>query len=246
VFANLHLRPPSLDSSGKVSTWPESVSLPLALRALCDLCARNATPVQPETAPLTLANRSPKAAPAPLCPKGQTFSLCFHTLTNSFANQETVTPFFSCNYKPFPQNTGGGVSPQFQCPSRCRLSLLLCLNTSISLSPAESTLTDHLRVLPCFGRNRPPATLLESALPRCLSVNSLESASMKQDYLLDKRTASWSNPFMDSKPHFFLDLAAERLAFAIFRMSRLIEASSLRVGTFSKSFFLPSSIGGVL
>ena len=51
---------------------------------------------------------------------------------------------------------------------------------------------------------------------------------------------------MDSNPHFFLGLAAERLAWAIFRMSLLMDASNFRVGTFSKSFFLPSSIGGVL
>jgi len=48
---------------------------------------------------------------------------------------------------------------------------------------------------------------------------------------------------MDSNPHFFLGLAAERLALAIFRMSFLMEASNLRVGTFSSSFFRPSSNG---
>ena len=69
---------------------------------------------------------------------------------------------------------------------------------------------------------------------------------LEQDYLLDKSKASWSNSFMDSNLHFFLGLAADALALSIFRMSFLIEARSFRVGTFSKSFFLPSSIGGVL
>jgi hypothetical protein len=53
-------------------------------------------------------------------------------------------------------------------------------------------------------------------------------------------------PFMDSNPHFFLGLAADLACAAILRISLLIEASNLRVGTFSNSFFLPSSIGGVL
>ncbi len=48
---------------------------------------------------------------------------------------------------------------------------------------------------------------------------------------------------MDSNSHFFLGLAAEAVALSIFRMSFLIEASSLRVGTFSNSFFRPSSNG---
>jgi hypothetical protein len=51
---------------------------------------------------------------------------------------------------------------------------------------------------------------------------------------------------MVSKSHFFLGLADADAVRASFRMSLLIEAISLRVGTFSKSFFLPSSIGGVL
>ena len=48
---------------------------------------------------------------------------------------------------------------------------------------------------------------------------------------------------MDSKPHFFLGLAADALALSIFRMSFLMEASNLRVGTFSSNFFRPSSNG---
>jgi len=47
-------------------------------------------------------------------------------------------------------------------------------------------------------------------------------------------------------PHFFLGLTADLALAAICRKSFLMEASNLRVGTFSKSFFLPSSIGGVL
>lgn len=40
--------------------------------------------------------------------------------------------------------------------------------------------------------------------------------------------------------YFFFNLLADA---ASFRMSRLIEASSFRVGTFLMSFFLPSSNG---
>jgi hypothetical protein len=58
-------------------------------------------------------------------------------------------------------------------------SISLTSYTSSSLSPLESALTSQLRVLPCFGRNRPPATPLESASTGFASVNSLESASTK-------------------------------------------------------------------
>jgi len=51
---------------------------------------------------------------------------------------------------------------------------------------------------------------------------------------------------MDSNPHFFLGLAAAAVVRSIFRISFLMEASSLRVGTFSKSFFRPSSNGASL
>jgi len=51
---------------------------------------------------------------------------------------------------------------------------------------------------------------------------------------------------MDSNPHFFFGLAEERLRWASFRMSFLMEASNLRVGTFSNSFFRPSSNGASL
>jgi hypothetical protein len=51
---------------------------------------------------------------------------------------------------------------------------------------------------------------------------------------------------MFSKPHFFLGLADADAVLASFRMSFLIEAISLRVGTFSNSCLLPFSIGGVL
>lgn len=51
---------------------------------------------------------------------------------------------------------------------------------------------------------------------------------------------------MDSNPHFFLGLAAERLTWAIFRMSFLMLASNVLVGTRLISFFRPSSNGGSL
>ena len=51
---------------------------------------------------------------------------------------------------------------------------------------------------------------------------------------------------MDANYFFGLGLAADLACAAIFRMSLLIEASSFLVGTFSKSFFLPSSNGASL
>ena len=45
---------------------------------------------------------------------------------------------------------------------------------------------------------------------------------------------------MDSKPHFFLGLAAE----ASFRMSFLMDAINFRVGTLFSSSFLPFSMRG--
>ena len=51
---------------------------------------------------------------------------------------------------------------------------------------------------------------------------------------------------MSSNYFFFKGLAADAVALSIFRMSFFIEASSFLVGTFSNSFFLPLSIGGVL
>jgi hypothetical protein len=69
---------------------------------------------------------------------------------------------------------------------------------------------------------------------------------LKQDYILDKSQVARQNCLMVSKPHVFFDLAGGRDAWAIFRMSLLIEASSFLVGTCSNNFFLPLSIGGVL
>lgn len=70
--------------------------------------------------------------------------------------------------------------------------------------------------------------------------NRVESHQKKQDYLLDKSKASWSNPFMDANYFFGLGLAAA----ASFRMSLFIEASSFRVGTFFNNSFLPFSMRG--
>jgi hypothetical protein len=50
---------------------------------------------------------------------------------------------------------------------------------------------------------------------------------------------------MGNKPHVFFGLEV-LAAFAMFRMSLLIEASNFLVGTCSNNFFLPLSIGGVL
>lgn len=51
---------------------------------------------------------------------------------------------------------------------------------------------------------------------------------------------------MDSNSHFFFGLAADAVALSIFRMSFLMEASNLRVGTFSSSFLRPPSNGASL
>jgi len=51
---------------------------------------------------------------------------------------------------------------------------------------------------------------------------------------------------MDINYFFFKGLAAEAVAFSAFRMSFLMLASKVLVGTFFMSFFLPSSIGGSL
>jgi hypothetical protein len=51
---------------------------------------------------------------------------------------------------------------------------------------------------------------------------------------------------MNSNYFLFKGLAVDALALSIFRMSFLMEASSLRVGTFSNSFFRPSSNGASL
>jgi hypothetical protein len=51
---------------------------------------------------------------------------------------------------------------------------------------------------------------------------------------------------MDSNPHFFLGLAAEAVVLSVFRMSFLMLASNVLVGTLLISFFRPSSNGGSL
>src|SRR6266478_4526902 len=61
---------------------------------------------------------------------------------------------------------------------------------------------------------------------------------MKHDYLLDKSTPAWSNPFMASNHHFFLGLAAA----TTLRMSFFMLASNLRVGTCFSNLRLPLSI----
>ncbi len=51
---------------------------------------------------------------------------------------------------------------------------------------------------------------------------------------------------MESKPHFFLGLAADADARMVCRMSFLMLASNFLVDTCFSSFFRPSSIGGSL
>jgi hypothetical protein len=59
-----------------------------------------------------------------------------------------------------------------------RLSILNCF-TSLLVSHLESTLTDGHRVLPCFGRDCPPASCLESTLARTAFVTPLEATLTK-------------------------------------------------------------------
>ena len=58
----------------------------------------------------------------------------------------------------------------------------------VTLSPLQSALTNKHRVLPCFGRNYPSVSSLESALPQNPSASPLESALTKKGggVLIDK------------------------------------------------------------
>src|SRR5882724_4932366 len=47
------------------------------------------------------------------------------------------------------------------------------------ITPLDATLTDEHRVLPRFGRNRPPTTPLESTLTRYASVTPLDATLTK-------------------------------------------------------------------
>jgi len=124
---------------------------------LCEPCIKNSPPLNPgraaslESALQNFANNSLQTA-APRHPLHQN------------ANPR---PLFSvpcalfCNY-----GGGGGSVPVFVFP----ISSFVFRS---SLSPSESTLPDQLRVLPCFGRNRPPATQLESTLAEKRSATPL-------------------------------------------------------------------------
>jgi CRP-like cAMP-binding protein len=70
--------------------------------------------------------------------------------------------------------------------------------------------------------------------------------TQEHDYILDESTPVCDNLPMVSNAHFLLGLAADAVAWSIFRISFLIEASNFLVGTFSNNFFLPLSIRGVL
>ena len=53
-------------------------------------------------------------------------------------------------------------------------------STFSALTPLDSALTDEHRVLPCFGRNHPPASPLESTLTGNRAVTPLDSALTKK------------------------------------------------------------------
>ena len=75
----------------------------------------------------------------------------------------------------------------------------------------------------------------------------LPGDSVGRDYSLDKSSLFPYAWFMDAKPHRFLGLAADADALSVRRMSRLIEASSILVGTrFSCSRFCFLFMRGVL
>jgi hypothetical protein len=68
----------------------------------------------------------------------------------------------------------------------------------------------------------------------------------KQDYSLDKSKPFPYSLLMDSNYFFFKGLAAEAVALSVLRMSFLMLASKVLVGTFLISFFRPSSNGASL
>ena len=84
----------------------------------------------------------------------------------SCLQERSASPFLSTICALFAQN--------------CRVPLAHCSffapDLRCWLSPAESALTDDLRVLPEIGRNNSAASPLESALTAITSVSALESA----------------------------------------------------------------------
>jgi hypothetical protein len=155
VFANLH---------------PQRISPPPPLCVLRERRlsrpgrgVKNSPPLHPgpaaspETAQQNIAKR-PLQTASPRPP--------LHQNANSRPLFSTRCALF-CNY-----GGGGASAPIFVLP----ISSFVFRS---SLSPSESTLTDQHRVSPCFGRNRPPATPLQSALTTSVCVNSLESALTK-------------------------------------------------------------------
>jgi hypothetical protein len=55
----------------------------------------------------------------------------------------------------------------------------LTLNFRLDLTPLSATLIADLRVLPCFGRNRPPATPLDATLTDLTPVTPLSATLTK-------------------------------------------------------------------
>ena len=104
----------------------------------------------------------------------------FVTLCNKSEAQLLSSLTFAHSSRKYRDGTKSDVQPS-ESPTCQRLS---------ALSPLEATLTDKHRVLPCFGRNRPPASPLElcaiprfsrdeSALAELRSVSPLEATLTK-------------------------------------------------------------------
>jgi hypothetical protein len=115
-------------------------------------------------------------------------------------------------------------------------------------------LPSRCAVLRWFNRYGGEGGILATVISCWTALNGVEtlppshvlSAFTGHDYLLDKSKAILYSPFMDSNYFFFKGLAADAVALSVFRMSFLMLASNVLVGTFLISFFRPSSIGGSL
>ncbi len=113
----------------------------------------------------------------PPCPRaGPSSHTCRHILVlHSFAVFCTRAKRISLFFNPFRtlhKNTR--VSPRAFFNSST-----LNFSTSAPPTPLSATLTADLRVLPCFGRNRPPATPLDATLTEARAVTPLSATLTK-------------------------------------------------------------------
>ena len=129
---------------------PSSLLDDFAITKTCPLRTQRLLPSSLCDNPLTLSSLS-----GVLCNKSEAQLLPFHAPAHSLQRHRDATKSTSFN------------------------SSTLHSSTSALLSPSESTLTAKLRVLPCFGRNRPPASPLDATLTRSRSVSLLDATLTK-------------------------------------------------------------------